>query len=219
MMIRLLYLAVLVFAISAHAALLDDLVEKVRIYEKKYLHPIDHKYRYHRRNQTISEEMQYQKALRFLGYYKGKIDGDLLTQESYHAIDRFQHNYQDLANGILDECYKPYLSDIYTQLEFKEYLTYQGRDKRKLDQKTQTALKVMGYYTEKIDGKFGPKSKEALQRYLQDGLNKIVLYSEALEKVNEKLNSMKKKEYFSLHYSREEYETGLDDLIDMNISI
>ncbi len=200
---------------SLHAAILDDVAEKVEAYESHFFHHNRHAthrhHRYHSRH-IVSKEKQWQQALRFLGYYNGKIDGDLLTPVSYHAIERFERDHQEVATGLLDNCYKPYLTDIYTQLSLKRYLQYEGKERYKVYKKKQAALKVLGYYTGKIDGHFGKKSKAALKSAFEEGKSEPAIEEEAREKVDTLLDAMKEHTYFSLHYEKPDVVSLDDDL-------
>jgi len=201
---RKIFVAICVCTFMLHAAILDDVAEKVKQYESHYFHHNKHTaYRHHKHHgYSVSKEKQWQMALHFLGYYHGQIDGDLLTTESYDAIERFQHTYQEAATGLLDNCYKPYLSDIYRQLAMKKYLDYNGQNRNFLNRKKQAMLKILGYYHGKIDGHFGKQSKAALQSALAEGKSESVLETEAREKINMVLSTMKKHSYFSSHYEQ-----------------
>jgi hypothetical protein len=198
---------------SLHAAIFDDVAEKVEQYESHYFHHKKHTVRRHHGHHIhyVSREEQWQRALHFLGYYNGKMNGDLLTPESYDAIERFQHTYQESATGLLDNCYKPYLSDIYKKLAMKKYLDYTGQKRDLLNRKKQAVLKTLGYYHGKIDGHFGKQSKAALQNALNEGKSEAVLETEAREKVHTALSAMKAPEYFASHYAQPDNITSSDD--------
>jgi len=192
--------------LGLHAAILDDLVEKVSHYTSHPSHK--HHYRYHKHAvHTLSKEMQWQYALKFLGYYHEKIDGDLLTQASYNAIEAFQRDHQAFATGLLENRYKPYLSDIYREIALQQDIVYDGNNKERLIRKKQAALHVLGYYHGKIDGKFGAKSKAAWADAIDIFQDAKTIFEKAQKDVEERLQKMKTKAYFALHYKDEEAES------------
>ena len=144
---------------TLHAAVLDDLFENIT-------HKTIHK-KHHRshRSRTISDEEKWQTALKFLGYYHGKIDGDLFTPESFDAIKRFQEKREVIATGFLEDEYKSYLSYIYDVIAMKKTLDYQGKNRKKNRKKIQAALSLEGVYTGRIDGVMGKKSKASILSY------------------------------------------------------
>jgi peptidoglycan hydrolase-like protein with peptidoglycan-binding domain len=194
------------------SAILDNFVEKTQIHKVFYTqHKPQHR-RHYQKNHSISQEAKWQLALQYLGYYQGKIDGDLLTSESYHAIETFQHKYQKFVSGLLDERFKLYLSDIYTQMKMKKDLLYKGKKKKKNSKKIQTALHIIGIYKGKIDGITGPKTKNAIHLYIQNKEKnstkdssfytnvKVQLIQDAIVSVEQTLNEMKQESYFPVHY-------------------
>jgi len=210
------------------AAILDDVVDKIQSYGASHMHYKKyHHSRHTQKEHKVSDEAKWQLALYYLGYYHGKIDGDLLTPESYHAIELFQHKYQSLASGLLAERFKPYLSDIYLQLKMKKDLSYEGKEKIKNSKKIQTALQVMGFYEGKIDGKTGEKTKSAIKLYVEskeynkssekelDADMKKVLIQDAVAVVEKKLGNMKQESYFNTQYAKEEIETDNDIMAEL----
>ena len=172
-------LALMVSAVVVlNGAILDDLVDNINHHiEQKNPHKRHHRRHHHYR---ISDEKKWQTALQFLGYYQGKIDGDLYTTESFNAINAFQHKRQELATGFLEEQYKTYLSHIYQLLRLQEYLEYRGKNRRKNRQKIQAALTIEGYYSGKIDGAMGRRSKRSILLY-QNSLDSNATASSKLD--------------------------------------
>jgi len=194
--------------LGLHAAILDDLVEEVSHYTTHHSHKRHrHVHRQHSVH-ALSKERQWQYALQFLGYYHGPINGDLLTPESYHAIEEFQFAHQALATGFLDNRYKPYLSDIYRQITLQHDIVYSGKVKDRIIRKKQAALSVLGYYNGTIDGKFGSKSKEAWKHAITALQDEQILFDHARKDVEERLQKMKDPHYFSRHYSDEASQSG-----------
>jgi hypothetical protein len=147
------------------AAVLDDLFNSIHqdTTHKKY-----HKRRYRKHHhRTVSDKEKWQISLKFLGYYHGKIDGDLLTPESYNAIKDFQQRNQYFGAGILEHDSKEYLMRVYEAIRLNNYLNYEGENRQKLDRKIQAALAAKGIYPGKIDGRIGKKTKNAILVYRQ----------------------------------------------------
>jgi hypothetical protein len=197
-----LYTTCILSSLSLQAAILDDLVEKVHPKKVHTYHKRDtHRY------STLSQEAQWQTSLKFLGYYKGKIDGDLFTEKTFNAVTAFHHDHGQIDTGFLEEEDKRYLSKIYHVIAMDQYLSYEGSDKRKQAQRLQAALKVTSYYRGKIDGYFKKASKAALSRYqthLESDLDpkeveKSVL-KEAKEKVASDIEKIKQERYNPENY-------------------
>ena len=185
-------------ALSLHAAVLDDLVEKIEHQTSHKKHYRKHHYRHHT---TLSSDAQYQTALQFLGYYHGKIDGDLSTKASFDAIIDFHTKHNEITTGFLEEEDKAYLSEVYRTLAMKKYLSYAGKNKKRKYQQIQAALRVESFYNGKIDGHFGKASKKALKRYTaqldtnmsiseQDTKKKLI--NDAREKIEKEIEEIKK---------------------------
>lgn len=198
---------ILLATLGLHAAILDDLVEKVSHYTEQPSHKRHYHRHYKHAVHTVSKEKQWQYALKFLGYYHGKIDGDLLTQPSYNAIEAFQRDHQEFATGLLENRYKPYLSDIYKEIALQKEIAYVGKNKERLIRKKQAVLYVLGYYHGKIDGKFGAKSKAAWEDALAVFQDPESMFQKAQKDTEERLKTIKSKDYFALHYKDEEAES------------
>ena len=97
----------------------------------------------------------------FLGYYKGRIDGDLDTQASFDAITAFHTKHQQVATGFLEEEDKRYFSEVYQALLLSHYLLKNTNPSKQL----QAALAELQFYQGAIDGDWGKHSKEALSCY------------------------------------------------------
>jgi len=198
-----LYVLFFFTSFSLHAAILDDLVEKIQTPEKHYKH---HRKNY--RHTPLSQEAKWQTSLQFLGYYKGKIDGDLFTQESFDAITAFHHDHDQIDTGFLEEEDKRYLSKIYRTISLKQYLSYHGDNKRQKAKKLQAALKALSFYQGEIDGYFKKGSKKALTRYkmgldsnLSDEEIEKRLLDEAEEKIASDIEKIKKEDFDPLNYA------------------
>jgi ribosomal protein L14E/L6E/L27E len=205
---RILYPFVLAGAFSSQAAILDDLVEKIQ--HETTSHTAHHRKHRSRHHASLSKEAKWQSALQYLGYYHGKIDGDLATQTSFDAIIAFHTEHGQMATGFLEEEDKRYLLEVYRKIALKKYLSYEGKNRRKNNQKLQAALAQESLYHGKIDGRFGKASQKALKRYtLQLDSNgtemdrkeiEARLVRDAREKVIQKLERIKQEPYDPTKY-------------------
>ena len=125
-------------------------------------------HRSHRRRHVTpreTDEMRIQRALQSLGYYRGPIDGQVNSFETRSAIKALNRDY-----GIGDGAYmSPQERDalIYlgTLLKLDRALIDQGTSRRSHTKRVQAALKVLGFYTGKIDGSSGPMTRRSIAEY------------------------------------------------------
>jgi len=186
-------------AVSSHAAILDDFFQKIYSAPARSHHTPE--YRSHAT--SVSNAAQWQTSLQFLGYYHGKIDGDLYTRESFEAIIRFHTDHKEVPTGFLEDEDKRYLFEIYRPVSLNNYLSYQGTNQKKRYQKLQAALAVLSYYHGKIDGYFGKNSKQALKKYktqintdiLPDRTIESHLVNNAVKKIKKELAEIKEKRF------------------------
>jgi hypothetical protein len=201
-----LYATCILSSLSLQGAILDDLFEKIETQTQTNHHTSRKKHHRHHHHTIRSKEAQWQRALQFLGYYHGPLDGDLATPASFGAITNFHTRNHQIATGFLEEEDKLYLSEIYRTIALETYLSYNGKNRTKNHQKLQAALACESFYHGKIDGHFGKNSKKALARYTQQAdSNKTtgktsqeiqeVLIGEAKKKVEVKLANIKKTPY------------------------
>jgi len=113
----------------------------------------------------MTDEKRIQKALTSLGFYKGKIDGEINSFETRSAIKEM-----NIAYGIGDSAsLKPEIKDtlIYlgTLFGFDRALIASGSDKKTKGKKIQTALKIHGYYHDNIDGLIGSGTRSCISNY------------------------------------------------------
>jgi hypothetical protein len=199
--------------VSLHAAVLDDFIEKI------HSKPTTKHHKKRRVYHSMSEEAQWQTALQFLGYYQGKIDGDLYTEKSFNAITAFHVKHKEIATGFLEEADKRYLSEIYSVISLNRYISYSGKSKRKNKQKLQAALKLKSFYDGKIDGHFGKKSKQAFVRYkttlennttgMTDQLIKERLIDDAKNRVEKRVEIIRKVQFDPAQYTDDSEEPDL----------
>jgi len=122
-------------------------------YQKRYVAP-----------QNISE-MKIQKALTSLGFYHGRIDGEVNSYETRSAIKEMNVAYEIGDTASLKPEAKDALIFLGTLFEFDRYLIARGTDSRTKGKKIQTALKIHGFYFTKIDGAVGSGTRRAIGDY------------------------------------------------------
>ena len=200
-------------SLSLHAALLDDFIENIHHKPNKKHHK---KYRSHH---SLSDAAKWQTSLQFLGYYKGKIDGDLYTQASFDAVTAFHIKHEEVTTGFLEEEDKKYLSEIYQVIALNQYIVYEGKNKKKNYQKLQAALKWESFYKGKIDGSFGKKSKQAFLRYKMQFDNNVTdinikenLISHSRENIEKRLDKIKEDRFNPEKYKDDTEKTELFSL-------
>lgn len=112
-----------------------------------------------------SDEMKIQKALASLGFYRGRIDGEVNSFETRSAIKEMNIAYEISDNASLKPEAKDSLIFLGTLFEFDRNLINRGTDKRSKGKKIQTALKIHGFYFTKIDGVVGSGTRNSIAQY------------------------------------------------------
>jgi peptidoglycan hydrolase-like protein with peptidoglycan-binding domain len=112
-----------------------------------------------------TSEMKIQKALSSLGFYRGKIDGEVNSYETRSAIKEMNIAYEIGNSASLKPEAKDALIFLGTLFEFDRYLISRDTDKRSKGKKIQTALKIHGFYFSKIDGAVGKGTRRAISEY------------------------------------------------------
>jgi len=110
-------------------------------------------------------EMKIQKALTSLGFYRGRIDGEINSFETRSAIKEMNNAYEIGNTASLKPEARDALVFLGTLFEFDRYLIARGTDSRTKGKKVQTALKIHGFYFTKIDGAVGPGTRKAIGEY------------------------------------------------------
>ena len=110
-------------------------------------------------------EMKIQKALASLGFYRGRIDGEINSFETRSAIKEMNIAYEIDNTASLKPEARDALIFLGTLFEFDRYLIARGTDSRTKGKKIQTALKIHGFYYTKIDGAVGPGTRKAIGEY------------------------------------------------------
>ena len=131
------------------------------------------RHRSHRRRRRApkpvveSDEMKIQRALKSLGYYRGPIDGQINSFETRTAIKEFNRAYEIGDTAYMSPQERDALIYLGTLLKMDRALISQGSDRRSRTKRIQAALKVLGYYTGKVDGATGPMTRRAISSYRQ----------------------------------------------------
>jgi len=122
-------------------------------YQKRYVAPQN------------TSEMKIQKALTSLGFYRGRIDGEVNSYETRSAIKEMNRAYEIGDTASLNPQAKDALIFLGTLFEFDRHLIARGTDSRTKGRKIQTALKIHGFYYAKIDGAVGPGTRKSIGDY------------------------------------------------------
>jgi peptidoglycan hydrolase-like protein with peptidoglycan-binding domain len=122
-------------------------------YQKRYVAPQN------------TSEMKIQKALTSLGFYRGRIDGEINSYETRSAIKEMNVAYEIGDTASLKPEARDALIFLGTLFEFDRYLIARGTDSRTKGKKIQTALKIHGFYFTKIDGAVGPGTRKSIGEY------------------------------------------------------
>ena len=122
-------------------------------YKKRYVAPQN------------TSEMKIQKALTSLGFYRGRIDGEINSYETRSAIKEMNVAYEIGDTASLKPEARDALIFLGTLFEFDRYLIARGTDSRTKGKKIQTALKIHGFYFTKIDGAVGPGTRKSIGEY------------------------------------------------------
>ncbi len=113
----------------------------------------------------ITSEMKIQKSLTSLGFYRGKIDGEVNSYETRSAIKAMNVAYEVGDTASLSPRARDsliYLGDLFT---FDRVLIAQDNGKKAKAKKIQAALKIHGFYHDKIDGAIGSGTRRNIAEY------------------------------------------------------
>ena len=113
----------------------------------------------------LTDEKKIQKALSSLGFYRGRIDGEVNSYESRSAIKDMNIAYEISNSASLKPEAKDTLIFLGTLFDFDRYLIARNNDNRTKSKKIQVALKVHGYYHGKIDGAIGKGTRGSIAQY------------------------------------------------------
>ncbi|WP_457606743.1 peptidoglycan-binding domain-containing protein [Nitratifractor sp.] len=129
-----------------------------------------HRRSYHRRRSApaapaMTDEKRIQLALKSLGFYRGPIDGQINSFVTRNAIKELNRAYEIGDSAYMSPQERDALIYLGNLLELDKYLVAQGEDRRTKTRRIQAALKVLGFYTGKIDGSNGPMTRRAISEY------------------------------------------------------
>ncbi len=154
---------------------------------------------------VMTNERLIQQSLTSLGFYHGRIDGQINSFETRTAIKDMNIAYGISNDASLQQNVRDTLIYLGTLFEFDRYLIAANSTNRAKNKKVQVALKIHGYYHSGIDGLLGGGSRNAIREYqMGSGLPatgaldyeaEYQLISSAKEKndknLNETINSLK----------------------------
>jgi hypothetical protein len=138
---------------------------------KKVRHRAKRKRKHTRRApvvQKMSDEKRIQKALASLGFYKGKIDGEVNSFETRSSIKAMNIAYGISNNASLLPQTKDTLIFLGTLFKFDRILIASGTHRKIKGKKIQTALKIHGFYHDRIDGAIGSGTRACIANYKRD---------------------------------------------------
>jgi len=110
-------------------------------------------------------EMKIQRALTSLGFYRGRIDGEVNSFETRSAIKEMNMAYEIGNSASLKPEARDALIFLGTLFAFDRNLIARGTDRKTKGRKIQTALKIHGFYFSKIDGVVGRGTRSAIAEY------------------------------------------------------
>ena len=113
----------------------------------------------------MTDEKRIQKALSSLGFYRGRIDGEVNSFETRSAIKDMNIAYEISSSASLKPEAKDTLIFLGTLFELDRYMIARNNDKRTKSKKIQAALKIHGYYHGKIDGAIGKGTRGSIAEY------------------------------------------------------
>ena len=125
-------------------------------YVKRYVAP---------KLKIVTSEMKIQKTLTALGFYRGKIDGEVNSYETRSAIKAMNIAYELGDTASLSPRSKDsliYLSDLFS---FDRILISKDSGEKSKAKKIQAALKIHGFYHDKIDGAIGSGTRMNISEY------------------------------------------------------
>jgi hypothetical protein len=116
----------------------------------------------------MTDERRIQKALTGLGFYRGRIDGQVNSFETRSAIKELNIAYGISNTASLNPEVKDTLIFLGTLFIFDRHLIANNSGNRAKSKKLQVALKIHGYYHGGIDGAIGRGTRGSIGQYKQD---------------------------------------------------
>lgn len=116
----------------------------------------------------MTDAMRVQKSLSSLGFYRGKIDGQVNSFETRSAIKKMNIAYGISNGSSLKPEAKDTLIFLGTLFGFDRHLISTSNNKRNKNRKIQVGLKLHGYYQGNIDGAIGKGTRGSIAQYKSD---------------------------------------------------
>ena len=116
----------------------------------------------------MTDERRIQKALTGLGFYRGRIDGQVNSFETRSAIKDMNIAYGIGNTSSLRPEVRDTLIYLGTLFIFDRHLITNNSGNRAKSKKLQVALKIHGYYHGGIDGAIGRGTRGSIGQYKQD---------------------------------------------------
>ncbi len=138
----------------------------------------------------LNNAMKIQLALKKLGFYKGNIDGNLYSYETKRAIKKMHKEYGKRATTYLNPKEKDNLIYLGTLFNLNKVLMLKGSDEVSHYKRIQAALKIEGFYHNKIDGISGTNTRRAIYSY-KDAKGLVPSYNLSFQEESNLLNSAK----------------------------
>jgi len=164
-------------------------IHSKKIYKKKY----KKHYRVPKIKTTphiLTKDMKIHLALKKLGFYKGKIDGNLYSYETKSAIKKMHLEYQKEPTSYLNNKEKDTLIYLGTLFNLNKILLLKGSDERSHYKRIQAALKIEGFYFNIVDGILGNNTRKAIYDY-KDAKGLTPTYNLSFKEESELLNDAK----------------------------
>jgi len=150
----------------------------------------------------MTDERRIQKALSGLGFYRGRIDGQVNSFETRSAIKDMNIAYGISNTASLTPEVKDTLIFLGTLFIFDRQLIANNKGNRAKNKKLQVALKIHGYYHGGIDGAIGRGTRGSIGQYkLDNGMSR----GNALDF---------EEEYQLISSAKEKNDRNLDDSIN-----
>jgi len=132
---------------------------------KRYKKRTKAKKRYVAPAPKMTTEKKIQKSLTALGFYRGKIDGEVNSYETRSAIKAMNNAYEIGDTASLSPNAKDALIFLGDLFIFDRMLISKDSTKRAKGKKIQTSLKIHGFYHTKIDGAVGSGTRKCIADY------------------------------------------------------
>ena len=130
---------------------------------------VHRKHRKHKKRHVsapvMTNEKRIQQSLASLGFYRGKIDGQINSFETRTAIKDMNIAYGISNDASLRQEVRDTLIYLGTLFEFDRYLIAGNTNNKAKNKKIQVALKIHGHYHSSIDGAIGGGTRNAIREY------------------------------------------------------